>query len=337
MVNQRKFSDVPLTAIPVEKHAELIVLLGEDIIIRRDLGGDPTSFAPSEEVINFTYDEFRDFLIAKFLIENIYPQDSNAFLAFLQPGGASPITEGVKRFLFYWSRLPDNRDFGDFYSSQQTYRESYPSEVFSVDQSYLDDQDRDLIRAILLVGDKVSEETARQLIQCWNPVVYPVLNLDILIDVVAKNGDQSHFNLISKNFLSNFSYYDRESPVEDFCNSIDKYVLPKFSESLHQVLFDFVTLLFPLESDMDLNSPAVAAFRKFRAVEPDPCMRALLRSLSFTMEKHRAFVWRLLAESHAAIPDQDLVRELAREELSRAGQATAIEISRLLKRISPRP
>ena len=334
MIEVRKFSDVPLAVIPMDKQTDLLALLDEDIILRRDPGGGLTDLGPTRDVLNFTYDEFRDFLIARYLIENVYPQGEAAFLDFVEQDGQAPITEGIKRFLFYWSRSPTNQAFWHFYSSQPAYDEVYPEEIFSVDEAQLNDKDAHRVRDILAAGGRDGRNVARHLISRWNSRRYAVLNLELLLTVVGTGDDALHEQLVWGNFIQTSIGFDREYPTLTFCVGIEKYILPKFDPRVHQVLFDFLPMLFSIDADEELDSPAVDAFRRFAGVARDSCMASLLRSLDYTFTVHRPFIWRLLTEQHAAIPDVASVRTRAVAELKGAPRVTATEISRFLARVS---
>lgn len=335
MVGQRRFADVPLSVIPAEKETDLLVLLGEDIVLRRDPVNNPTHLGPAQDVLNFTYDEFRDFLIARFLIEHVYPQGQHAFLDFLAAGanGAQNISEGVKRFLFYWSRAPENAAFWQFYSTQLPYAEAYPAEIFSVDESHLNESDRQKIRQILGVGDKAARDVARRLISRL-PFRYPLLNLELLIEIVAGRDDAYHAALLDPLFAPTYEWLERRSTVDAFCDSIESRVMPRLNAATHQPIFDFLPMLLPIDAEVGLESPAMTAIRNFAGDAPAVCIMGLLRSLGYGITCHRPYVWRLLTEFAALLPDPPAARALAASALETANPATALEINRFLARVS---
>jgi hypothetical protein len=334
MVTHRKFADVPLSAVPADKETELHVLLGEDIVLCRDPVNNPTYLGPTQDVLNFTYDEFRDFLIARYLIDHVYSQGQQVFLDFLAAGanGAENISEGVKRFLFYWSRAPENATFWQFYSTQQAYAESYPEEIFSIDEAHLHAADRQQVRQIVEVGDKTARRVASRLIPRL-PSRYPLLNLELLIETVAARDDAFHAALIEPIFSPTYDWHERQSAVEAFCESIEKRILPQLNPAAHQAIFDFLPMLLPIEPEPGLESPAMVAFRKFVATVPAVCINGLLRSLQYGFTRHRPYVWRLLTEFIPKVLDPVATRTMAADALGTASTVTAIEINRFLARV----
>lgn len=334
MVAQRRFADVPLSAIPAEKETELLVLLGEDIVLRRDPVNNPTHLGPGQDVLNFTYDEFRDFLLARYLIDHVYAQSSQPFLDFLAAGadGAQNISEGVKRFLFYWSRTPENVAFWRFYSNQQPYAESYPSEIFSIDERHLDQNDRQRVREIVEVGDKTACMAAVRLISRL-PIRYPLLNLELLIETVAAQDDAYYAALIAHIFAPTHKRLERRSTVEAYCESVEARILPQLNPAIHQTVFDFLPMLLPIEPEVGLESPGMKALRKFLLAAPEVSIRGLLRSLNYRFTCHRAYVWRLLTEFISNVPDTAATSVQATAALVNANPATALEINRFLARV----
>lgn len=334
MVRERQFSDIPLHVIPRENEENLAVLLAEDVILRRDPANDPTHLGPPQDVLNFTYDEFRDFLIAKYLVQNLYEVDRSAFLEFMSLGETIParVTEGIKRFLFYWARLPQNAAFRKFYAAQTAYGEVYPAEIFSIAEAHTEEEDAIRVRAILGTRDETATFVADCLIDRWDSRRYPFLNLELLIDVVGQ-GDDAHYDiLIRKNFVTDYFKFERQSPTRAYCEDIRIRILPILEPEFHQVLFDFLPMLFALEGEGELDSPSVRAFRLFSGVAPIACISSLLRSLDYVFTRHRPFVWRLLTEQSAALPDPRATRERACIELVKATPLTAREIRRFLAR-----
>ena len=251
----------------------------------------------------------------------------------LGENGSAQITEGVKRFLFYWSRQPINAMFGQFYSTLPAYSEVYPAEIFSIDDAQVNADDAHRVRVILKANDPSATQAARGLISRWNSLLYPILNLELLLDVVGTGDDMRYDRLIRRNFDPDYSDFEHEPATERYCKSFEKHILPKADPAVHQVLFDFLPLLFPVEADGELDSPTVRAFRRFAAVAPFACIRALLRSLDYAFVEHRAFVWRLLTEQNIVLPDRVAVRARAEAELASAVPTAAVEIKRFLTRV----
>ena len=78
MLTTWTFSDAPSSVVPASLNDALFALLDEELILRRDLSSTSSIFATTE-TINFTFDEFRDFLVTQFLIHRTYVKDLAMF------------------------------------------------------------------------------------------------------------------------------------------------------------------------------------------------------------------------------------------------------------------
>jgi hypothetical protein len=109
MISKWEFGNVPMDVIPPELHEALYSLLDEELIIRLD-AASAESISTTSETINFTFDEFRDFMLSQYLVRKLFVNRQNEFdeaISKADPAREQP-TEGLKRFLFYAARNPKN-------------------------------------------------------------------------------------------------------------------------------------------------------------------------------------------------------------------------------------
>ena len=143
MISTGQFGNVPTTLIPDELQRALYSLLDEELIIRRDPAGTQES-GSATETINFTFDEFRDYMLAQYLVCRVFQRGESEFaaaVAKIDPERSQSV-EGLKRFLFYASRKDGDTAFHDFYKDHAWYADAYPSEVFNLDPRQLATADR---------------------------------------------------------------------------------------------------------------------------------------------------------------------------------------------------
>lgn len=333
MVTNRRFADVPFSAVPAAMHSDLWFLLGEEILLRRDLAAsDDISLAPSGEVLNFVYDEFRDFLIAKYLVQTFDPKTPDNFAAFVASGeaGAVQVSEGIKRFLFYASRLPGKLEFWKYYSQQSAYDEVFVPEIFFVAEEHLNADDAVRVRAVLETADHNSTRVAGFLLWRGPRESFQFLNLDLLIDTLAEGDDDRYRVLIRDNFLSYYHFQDRSQPAQKWADGFEEYCIPIFDPVRHEPYVQLMTILFPLESESDLESPVVRLFRKVAAGFPSLAHKVLSRALGFKFMAHRPYVWRLLTEQNLEAAMVADLRAVAVGELESASADTATEIHRFI-------
>jgi hypothetical protein len=337
MLEQWQFSDVPISAIPENLNAALYALLDEELVIRRDAAPSaPSVFSPTEETINFTFDEFRDYLLAQYLLYRVYGTDITAFNEYIARNNPkdSQIIEGTKRFLFYASRHPENEAFWIFYRDQSWYMDVYHEEVFNIDSKLLQVDDCDLIIKALQAGNRMM---ARKLAVRWHPSRYPLLNLELFLSYVTQTNDAQFDNLIMATFRSH-QYGNDGSSSEAFCEFISEKVLPTFTpiaKAPENGLFQFLILLLPVDGNSYLESGCMGIYRKLLDAHPSYAIGLLHESLQHKPTLHKPYVWRLLTEysQHLSI-NNPLIIEAKQVLLRNRSEHSVLnrEVGRFLKR-----
>lgn len=342
MLETWQFSDVPISVIPTNLNEALYALLGEELVLRRDAPSGPSVFSPSEETINFTFDEFRDYLLAQYLLYRVYATDVSAFKEYIARNDPkdSQIIEGIKKFLFYASRHQENEAFWNFYRNQLWYTDVYGYEVFNIDTKLLRAEDCNSITAILQAGGEEARMVARKLAVCWHPNRHPHLNLDLLLSFVTEADDLQFDNLVIATFRT-IRHYHEGSSANAFCKFISEKVLPKFiptSSGAEDGLFRFLMLLLPVDGNASLESESVGAFRKLLELHPDYAISLLRDSLQYKPTRHRPYVWRLLATYSNPLPQTDplvIEAQQVQAQCSMENHALYREVSRFLERVCP--
>jgi hypothetical protein len=342
MLQTWQFADVPVTAIPSNLKSALYALLDEELILRRDPPPGPSAFSPSRETINFTFDEFRDFLLSQYLLHKVYATSREAFQEYISRGDpkGSQAVEGLKRFLFYASRKEENEAFWRFYKEQGWYKEVYDTEVFNIDTKLLRSEDRDVVIEALEAGDKRAIAFALQLALNWHPIYCRVLNLDLLLSFVTQS-DNVRFDALIVLGFKTVRYYNEGGSARGFCKFIRENRLPKFTPGADRAddsLFRFLILLLPVDSGADLSSESYLVFRELLDRFPEYGIGLLRESLSWGPTRHRPYVWRLLASGSVPASLVEPFRAEAEMERSRAAEIDPVldrEVGWFLRRLNP--
>ncbi|WP_129629289.1 SMEK domain-containing protein [Candidatus Oscillochloris fontis] len=305
MLDAGQYANVSRTVVAAALDAELTALLDEELVLRHDLGPAPSLLAEPNEVLSFTFDEMRDFLLAQHLLD-VHARNPGEFarLVALQQPTHTQGVEGMQRFLFYASRIPTNRSFFESYRTHSWYGAVYDTEVFAVPPMYLDAEDRQIVEAVLTSGDARAQHFAREIALRWETSVFPILNLEMLL-TVARHADQSFFSDVLVPTFGHASY-GQNTLGEEFCRFVETRVLPEFApneEHPYDPIFRLLLLLLPIGANPTLDSPAVTVFRQLIAGHPAYALGLLQEALHDGLRWHRAFVWRLLSVAVASIPD----------------------------------
>lgn len=296
MLETGHYADVPRSVVPAELDAELAAVLDEELILRRDIGSAPSLLAEPPEVLNFTFDEMRDFLLVQHLL-GVFAQDHSKFTSIIakqQPATAESL-EGLQRFLFYASRVPTNRVFFDSYRTHPWYTAVYDAEVFAVPPTHLDADDQQSVEMALTAGGDRARHFARQLALHWEASIFPVLNLDLLLAIARRTKPSFFADVITPTFAK--KNYGQKSLGEAFCHFVEEEVFPHFSpEQVHPYdpIFRLLLLLLPVGATPTLNSPAVAVFQQLISKHPNYALGLLQEALDDGRPWNRAFIWRLL-------------------------------------------
>ena len=338
MIDTGKFADVPRGVVPPELDIELTALLDEGLVLRRDLGSATSLLSEPEEVLNFTFDEFRDFIIAQYLLD-LYVRDPEAFsqaLTSLQPTSAQSL-EGVQRFLFYASRFPTNTGFLAEYRANPWYEAVYDTEVFAVVPTHLDESDRLTAIEALRSGGHRARHYARNLSLCWESDSFPLLNLDLLISVALDAEPEFFDGVLVPTFGT--AYYGQESLGASFCVFVENQVFPEFTPAdriKYSPLFRLLLLLLPVDATPTLESPAMISFRQLIDKDTSYACELLQEAVADGQRWHRAFVWRLLSGIPLLPADSAFLVAAARTDIANATEGYHVrnEAERFLLRQS---
>jgi hypothetical protein len=344
MLANWQFANVPISAVPKELNTALYALLDEEIILRRDAPPESSVFAPDADFINFTFDDFRDFLLAQYLVYRVFVSDRSKIQEYMARSNPkdSQVVEGLKKFLFYASRRNENAEFWEFYRGQAWYADVFDSEVFNIDADLLRPEDREAALAALNSSDERAYAFTRHLAINWHPVACPVLNLDLLLSVVAQATDEQFDRLIRGPFKTRDYRRDGLS-ASAFCRFISETVLPKFvpkPDAPENGLFRFLILLLPVDSGPDLNSLCYATFRELMRRHPQYAIRLLKESLDYKPRYHRPYVWRLLTLAPESLVYDESLMVKAQQDQGQSIEADPVlhrEVTRFLSRFAVKP
>jgi len=133
-----------------DKDFEMFVrFLDENILVKRDLDTSNKLFTPTE-VVNFTFDEFRDYAITKYLFEYLLSKSRDQFYAFVDENlkKESLILEGCSSFLFYFSKKQNDPELNQFLQYQEWYDSAFIKSIFSFKDEVVTSEDIDYLKKL---------------------------------------------------------------------------------------------------------------------------------------------------------------------------------------------
>ena len=250
MIKENVYVNVPLDNIIANAgDKEMYVrFLDENILVKRDIQTDEKGVFTSSEVVNFTFDEFRDFLISRYLVEVLYQKSKEEFTTFLenQITEKSPILEGCSTFLFFVSRRNSDKTLNDILFKQPWFDTVFSSCVFSLKDSQITDDDKKILRDKLINNEKYSGSIIWDLILRYDTNYYKNLNIYFLFEILRELTQQQY----SECFISKFST-DRWGHYggikqEDLVSQIDDIIEDKKSReaNYYENLFELLIYMF---------------------------------------------------------------------------------------------
>jgi hypothetical protein len=190
-------------------------LIHDDVILRRELPSE-SLLSLGEEQINFTYDEFRDFIISFYIVNKCAKiQEVKYILSKLK---GKPAYEGVIKFCYLLSREKDKTDIVNAIESMADFYRHYVNSIQNLENHYLSQHDTELANKILSLDNKGYEFRKMSFILFKEHDCSSYLHIGILINYLNSLEDEVFSQVVPHIFGG---YYDYHS---GYCSKVDKYI-----------------------------------------------------------------------------------------------------------------
>lgn len=204
MIEERTYVNVPFDRI-IENSVDrqmYIRFLDENILVKRDIQTDEGGIFSDKEVVNFTFDEFRDFIISRYLIEVIYKNSIDEFTSFIETeiSMKSTLSEGCRTFLFFISRKGKEEILNEIISKQPWYSTVFSTCIFSLKDAQVTSEDKKVLLDNLIINDGSNASIIINLVLRSKTEHYKNLNIDFLFEMLRELDEQQYQN----SFISSF-------------------------------------------------------------------------------------------------------------------------------------
>lgn len=159
--------------------------LDSNILIKRELSGKLFN----NEVVAFTFDEFRDFMISHYLVDVIFEannQDSFKKYITQYTNKDHVLREGIICFLYCYSKEA-NLDVLNVIQKMDWYNEAFIKYIWEIEEEKVDENDIELLKQLILEDPNFSKKLIS--IERLNTIAYKKLNINILISILIKFTD----------------------------------------------------------------------------------------------------------------------------------------------------
>lgn len=160
------------------------------------------------EVVNFTYDEFRDYLLSSYLVDTIYSKFPEYFESFVAEYTKSnqQLAEGLRSFLFILSKKHSDKKIHTWLKSLDWYKTSFINHIWDIDDKYINGDDIALIEELLPEYNKYL--IPRLLfIGRWDTIRFPKLNIQIILKYSASLSDSDLHEKVYSIWRSKLDYW----------------------------------------------------------------------------------------------------------------------------------
>mgnify|MGYP006964301523 CR=1 FL=1 len=197
MIESRQFSEVPRKGLTEEELVMFDRLLEADVIFKQEVQVKRGLLKETEMVLGFTFDEFRDFCITRYILKN---NGSDSFSAIWRKMHAEnwSILEGVERYTFFLART-EGEELLPVLQNEKEYERLYWQNVWELEESEIAPQDIQIWRKELLAGGKYTASIANFLLSHRDRSYFRTLNVDLLFGLLNELAEElSAFDTVTK-------------------------------------------------------------------------------------------------------------------------------------------
>lgn len=258
MITSDVFANVPLDQIlgRFPSHTEVYNrFLDENILLRKDLTEEKGAFGDSE-VVNFTYDEFRDYLISSYLVNKIHKTSPDGFRSFVErhTDNTSYLAEGIRSFLFLICQKSSDGQLRAYIQERPWYDKSFLNLIWSLRDEYVKDDDIERLKG--LFNPSTAKDIVFRLVfhNRWDKTLFPKLNISTLFEILNQLDDNQLYKSLHSLYAYNdgsfeYKYGNSKPKIEDLIDELEEILLnndvffenPE-SHNLYQYLAYFVSV-----------------------------------------------------------------------------------------------
>lgn len=263
MIEKEQFTNITVSELG-ENRDTIAELIGEDIILRIDLAQSGSVLDEKNEVINFTFDEFRDFLLADHLVYKVFNEDISEFERIVNclTKPKLPVSEGICKFLFLKSKRPETKDIQPVISKCDWYKEVFLQCIFSTKEEFITDDDLEEIKSLFTQSSKNAEWIVRSLLLRWREDLYPKLNIQLLFRILDDLDDAGYEKLVAPILERHeYGWRDESSPIDNIATQIGE-ILDREDPNRCPSIVNLAELLIYLFNIRGVSTP-FPAFSEF--------------------------------------------------------------------------
>jgi hypothetical protein len=273
MLTNARYANVPAGAYDPAELEVLTQLIDEDLFLRKDPVGSGGILGSHDEVVSFTFEEFRDFLLADYLLGDILARDRRAFdtEAARLTDPESTVCEGVTHYLFLLARQPSFHQTLDIIRGLPWYDRAFGLHVFDLDDQDIRQEDVDTIRQMCLRGDNHTPGMLISLLLRWDTGVHSRANILTMFEIMDGMAAEQFRSAVTIAFRDErYSFGNSYYPVTKLAEHLRPYLLSTGSLWCEEYA-NLGRLLLYLWNipDSEYGFPARSLFEEFARAHPE--------------------------------------------------------------------
>lgn len=297
MIDNHQYINIPFESLSSINKELLNHIIDEDIFFRKDIIKDEASVFANKEALNFTFDEFRDYLLADYLAINI--PNIEVFLSSISTNDTS--IEGIKKYLFFKSRKTEYREKLKFLESLKNYDDLFLSNIFSVQDEDILSEDIHKIKHLFMQGFNFSKIIIHFLMFRHHIKRYEKLNILTLFEIITELDDAKYDALVNRKFKIKHDYYlrSRSGNFIDLLKNLKEVLNNRDFIKEYQLhyIFEFMFLLLGVDDEKAYNQcpyELLELLEKYIEKYPEDAKKVLLKYKDIKISRIKLNVWKLI-------------------------------------------
>lgn len=211
------------------------------------------------DMLRFTYDQFRDYRIAHYIIDNLSLANNQHLLEFVNKyvnDDRSMLAEGLRKFLFIDARNANNQTLDDLLRKTPWYAKEFVNSIWDVNKDAITEKDIEAMNRFLVKYPKI---VAPLFIKRngWRVSERPGLNIKLLLDHIKKLKDPEIVEFLNKawphsaNADSDFLTYEERHSSYRYLLTLASSLFDNLEKDKHpedaQYIFELLKLIKKFE------------------------------------------------------------------------------------------
>lgn len=316
MIDKHQYINIPFDSLNGINKELLNHIIDEDIFFRKDLVKDEASVFANKEVLNFTFDEFRDYLLADYLATDVL--NIEVFVTSITTDETS--IEGIKKYLFFKSRKSDYREKLKFLESLENYDELFLNNIFSVKDEDIEHEDIQKIKNLFISRYDFSKVIIHFLMFRHRTKIYQKLNIFTLFEIITTLDDAKYSELVNQKFKIKYDRYSYSKNRSGYLLDLLKQLAEILDErdfskeyQFHNV-FEFIFLLLGVDDDSTYGQcpyELIELLEKYIEKYTEDAKKVLLKYRDIKITKVKLNIWKLI--NHYADKQVDFDSDFCQE------------------------